>query len=245
MSGYRPDVNGEAVQTCLSCPWSPKYDELAHQLDRVIAERDAVQQQLTRTLAEKASIAKKFEALLRDTDLAEPAEEVYAYWKDVIGDGSRRLKFSAKRAKAVQARLNEGWTVDDLKRAVDGAKIGAYVDERGVKHDDLELICRDAPKVRRFVAIADADEQRRRRENDQLLAALAFLFGETNYRIPNTPGVQLWPCPVCGDLEHPHDSPMTVGITADGHAHCWACQRERHHLIVEADRLIRIKALGA
>lgn len=232
----------EAVTTCLTCTWADRYDHLAHRLDRALEEREALQQALTRALAEAGKARAELERALADTDLADDARVVYDHWREVIGDGSRRLKFSAKRSKAVQARLNEGYTVDDLKRAVDGAKIGAYVDDRGVRHDDLELICRDAPKVRRFIAIAQADERRCRNEADQLRAALAYLCGPTAFR--ESHGNELWPCPICGDLEAP-DAPQTLGIAPDGHAHCWACQHERHHLIAEADRQIRLRRLAA
>jgi hypothetical protein len=54
------------------------------------------------------------------------------------------------------ARLKSGTSVEDLKTAVDGAARAAHVDEAGVKHDDLELICRSAEKLDLFIARASS-----------------------------------------------------------------------------------------
>ncbi len=52
------------------------------------------------------------------------------------------------------ARLKEGYTLGQLMRAIDGAAAGAYVDDNGKRHDDLELICRNEVKVDGFIARA-------------------------------------------------------------------------------------------
>jgi hypothetical protein len=35
--------------------------------------------------------------------------------------------------------------------AIRGAALAAYVDEGGVRHDDLELICRNEVKLEKFI----------------------------------------------------------------------------------------------
>lgn len=207
---HRPDIHGEAIPTCLACPWTPRYEELARALDQVIAERDAVQQQLTRTLAEKAKLKNELERALQETDLAEPAQEVYDYWLDVIEGGSKRIRFTAVRAKAVQARLNEGHTVADLKLAIDGAKVGAYVDEKGVRHDGLELICRNSEKVRTFRKKAIAHAQAVQREHSQIAQRLVERYGlgaKRDLQVKWSSQAELWPCPCCAWDERFPESP--------------------------------------
>lgn len=64
-----------------------------------------------------------------------------------------RAKLTQDRRQKVRARLREGYTREDLIQAVRGAAKGAYVDARGVKWDDLSLICRDGTHVERFMGL--------------------------------------------------------------------------------------------
>lgn len=78
-------------------------------------------------------------------------------WKRVIG-GKNPPKANPKRLGKVRARLGEGFTVDELKRAIDGM----WASEFNVKnhHTDIELVCRDDAHVRRYMAIADSPPTR-------------------------------------------------------------------------------------
>ena len=86
-----------------------------------------------------------------DADIQKEAQEVYAYWKRRCRPSARTFK--GKRQEKVTARLKDGYTVADLKLAIDGAAVGAY-EKDGVRYDDLELICRDAVKVDAFMTKA-------------------------------------------------------------------------------------------
>jgi hypothetical protein len=58
----------------------------------------------------------------------------------------------------VGARLKEGFSVADLKRAVIGCKLSPWhqgENPSGAVYDDLELICRNDANVRRFIATAE------------------------------------------------------------------------------------------
>ncbi len=234
----RPDRNGEAVSTCFTCTWAPRYDALSHQLDIVIGERDALQQEFRRIAAENAKLRKERDAALQETDMAEPATEVYEYWRDVIEGGSRRVRNTAKRSKAVQARLNEGRSVEELKLAIDGAKIGAYVDEKGVRHDDLELICRDDGKVRRFIQIAQQHALAVDREHSVLAQLLVARFGHGACRrldVKWSSHAELWPCPVCdweGRFPGTPSAPQSLCMDYDArYARCMTCQSPAVRLI--------------
>lgn len=95
------------------------------------------------------------------------ADVVFAYWRMVLHPRAR--EFGRARRKVVSARLkamtegengmSTGEALLELMRAIDGASHGAYVKD-GKPYDDLELICRDAVNVARFVARQDRWEHR-------------------------------------------------------------------------------------
>lgn len=77
-------------------------------------------------------------------------------WRKHVG-GTRAPVFDAKRKAKVGARLREGFSVEDLKRACDGMWVTPWnqgENPDGKKFNDLELVCRDAGKVERFMASA-------------------------------------------------------------------------------------------
>ena len=83
--------------------------------------------------------------------------EVFTHWQTVMNHP--RSKLGDKRRKAINARLKEGYTVDDLKRAVDGCLHSAFHmgdNKDGTVFDDIELICRDASQVDKFLKLANA-----------------------------------------------------------------------------------------
>ena len=82
--------------------------------------------------------------------------EVFAYWQIAMGHPQARL--DAKRERAIKARLKDGYTVAQLCIAIDGCKLSPHHmgqnDSRTV-YDDVELICRDGPKVDKFIALVE------------------------------------------------------------------------------------------
>lgn len=96
----------------------------------------------------------------KDQANARNAREVYAHWvaqrQAVLPDAMAPM-FNDKRRRAVQARLREGFTVEQLKRAVEGMLCTAFNVEKGFT--DLELCCRDASHVERFINNAALAEQ--------------------------------------------------------------------------------------
>lgn len=78
--------------------------------------------------------------------------QVFDHWRTTLHPDAR--VFDAKTREKVRARLAEGFTVDDLKRAIDGCKTNPHnqgVNEKGKRYDALELICRDGANVTRFI----------------------------------------------------------------------------------------------
>lgn len=78
---------------------------------------------------------------------------VFAYWQRIMNHP--QSKIDAKRDKAIKARLKDGYTVEQLCKAVDGCKLSPHHmgqnDSRTV-YDDIELICRDGPHVDKFIS---------------------------------------------------------------------------------------------
>lgn len=87
--------------------------------------------------------------------------EVFDYWMEQLGKNGR-TKFSGDRRRKVEARLKEGYTVEDLKRAVDGIQNSPHhmgENTQGIRYDDLELICRVGSKVEHFRDLAESAPQ--------------------------------------------------------------------------------------
>lgn len=92
--------------------------------------------------------------ILKETSVAQarPEAAVFAYWQTTLGHPT--AKFGGKRERAVKARLADGYTVEQLKQAVDGCSRTPHnmgQNDRGERYDDLELICRDTSHVDRFI----------------------------------------------------------------------------------------------
>jgi len=91
-----------------------------------------------------------------DSTQPSPAQQVFAHWCAVMKKRGTAV-FDAKRRRAVEARLKDGYSVADLCRAIDGCALTPHnmgKNDNGQRYDDLELICRDAAHVDRFVANA-------------------------------------------------------------------------------------------
>jgi hypothetical protein len=83
--------------------------------------------------------------------LPSPEVVVFEHWKGVME--TPRSNLSDQRRKKIKARLAEGFSVDDLKLAVDGCRLTPFnmgINDRGEKFNDIELICRDSGHVERF-----------------------------------------------------------------------------------------------
>jgi hypothetical protein len=93
---------------------------------------------------------------------------VFAYWQKVMGHTGAKL--DAKRAKAIKARLTDGYLPEQLCQAVDGCKLSPHhqgQNESRTVYDDIELICRDGAKVDGFIKRANAEPANGRTSNQQ------------------------------------------------------------------------------
>ena len=80
---------------------------------------------------------------------------VFDYWRERLDHP--KAKLDDKRKRAIVARLKDGYTVDDLKLAVDGILLDPHKmgrNDRSRKFDDIELACRTAANVDALVDLA-------------------------------------------------------------------------------------------
>lgn len=90
----------------------------------------------------------------RDASLSLQAQEVFDHWRQRMNKRGT-VKFDDTRKRKVIGRLRDGYTVTDLKRAIDGCaslpwNMGLDPKTNGKTHNDLELICRDSKHVEQY-----------------------------------------------------------------------------------------------
>lgn len=78
------------------------------------------------------------------------AVEIFEYWKTVFKKNAA-TKLSGVRESKLKARLKEGYSVDDIKKAILNCSQSDYHVQNG--YTDLELICRDQVKLDRFISL--------------------------------------------------------------------------------------------
>lgn len=88
----------------------------------------------------------------KEAVLTTSVNEAFAYWREKCGHP--QAKPTRDRLAKVRARLAEGYSLDAIREAIDGAASAAFVNEQGKRFDDLELICRSGSKLEDFIGRA-------------------------------------------------------------------------------------------
>jgi hypothetical protein len=83
-------------------------------------------------------------------------QEIFEFWKSTFGKSNQTV-LDNKRKTKIQARLKEGYTVDQIKQGILGCSKSTYHIEH--KHIDIELICREAAKLDRFIEMMNPVDQ--------------------------------------------------------------------------------------
>lgn len=81
--------------------------------------------------------------------------EVFKHWCEILNHP--RAQLDAKRSKLISGALKLGYTVDDLKLAIDGNKASDWhqgKNDRSKVFDSLDLIFRNADQIDKFIADA-------------------------------------------------------------------------------------------
>ena len=98
--------------------------------------------------------------------------EVFDHWTAV--HSKPRAKLDEKRKKLIRSALRTGYTVDDLRAAIDGCKASKFHqgdNDRGMVYDDLGLILRDAAKIDQFIGLANQKPSRLGKAGNRTAAA--------------------------------------------------------------------------
>ena len=80
-------------------------------------------------------------------------ELVFDYWALVMSKG-QSTKPTPGRINKIKARLKEGYSVDDIKLAIDGCRQDPFSmgqNDRSKPYNDIELICRTGEKLESFI----------------------------------------------------------------------------------------------
>lgn len=103
----------------------------------------------------KEGKGKEREGVKTTVEPSGPTAEVFSYWQ--VKRNHPQAKLDAKRLKAIKGRLADGYTVGELCEAIDGCCLSPHHmgqnDTRTI-YDDIELICRDGPRVDKFIKLA-------------------------------------------------------------------------------------------
>lgn len=82
------------------------------------------------------------------------AFEIFKYWCEVMKKSPATSKLTPKREKAIKARIKDGYTIAQIKQAVDGCRLDAFSmgnNDRQKPFNDIELICRTGEKLESFM----------------------------------------------------------------------------------------------
>lgn len=89
-------------------------------------------------------------------DTTSEESEIFAYWRVVTGKSGSQ--FTAERRAKVRTRLREGYSVAKIKQAIDYVCNDPWysgANPNGKKYVDLELICRSATQLEKFIESAE------------------------------------------------------------------------------------------
>jgi hypothetical protein len=104
---------------------------------------------------------KKKETTLSSPNGSTAVQEVFSYWQESLEHPQARL--TPERERVIRARLREGYTVEVIKKAIDGCRASPFhrgQNERGQAYDDLTLICRNGSKLESFVSVGTIKRER-------------------------------------------------------------------------------------
>ncbi len=93
----------------------------------------------------------KPEAPVKEEVTTQVEADLFAYWQRAFGKA--KAKLTPERRRVLRARLREGYSPADIRRAIDGCKASEFHsgdNDRGTEYNDLTLICRNGTKLEAF-----------------------------------------------------------------------------------------------
>jgi uncharacterized phage protein (TIGR02220 family) len=130
----------------------PKCATLRSRVESAERDLDAAEKDLRQKRAQINALKKDRDSERKTYGKREQVMDCFNHW--VERTGKTKSKLSADRFDAIKARLNEGYTVEQIKLAIDGAAAYPFVVNAqrsatgtGQKHWDLELVCRGGKRL--------------------------------------------------------------------------------------------------
>ena len=122
---------------------------------------------------------KDFVPFDKATAAESPHKLIFNYWFLRMGK-TKTAKLSVKRSKVIKDRLADGYTVEEIKTAIDNCRGSNWhmgANDRAQQYNDIELICRSAEKLERFISLKN-DVPLSDRENHNMQHFNEFVNGE-------------------------------------------------------------------
>lgn len=95
----------------------------------------------------------------QDVSLAAQRESivrVFDFWRETMQ--TTRSVLDEKRRKLIQSRLKDGYSADDLCKAIDGCNKSPFhmgLNDKGTKYNGIDLILRSAEHIDKFIGFSD------------------------------------------------------------------------------------------
>lgn len=142
---FRPDLNGiNDLQE-------------AKTKQHVILEHDK-NKSISKTKVKKE---KDMSKIAEDSDLlTSQVSEIFSHWQTVLD--RQKSKLDPKREKCIRARLKEGFTITELKTAINGCRASKFHmgdNDSRKAYTEITLIFRDAPHVEEFTTYLTAGKE--------------------------------------------------------------------------------------
>lgn len=147
-------------------PDTPPIDKIPQNAPRIdfkatkaeICNNDAIEKENAPELIlePSTSIVKKSNKKPK-SDIDAATRQVFEHWKSTMK--TPRSVFDKKRELRIKARLNEGFTADELCKAIEGATHSDFhmgINDQGTPYKGVEHVLRDAAQVERFIAMYES-----------------------------------------------------------------------------------------
>lgn len=146
-------------------------DRLQEALKWAVIDKENAQADVAAKNRELGGVRAELTKQRQNSPEAAGVRDVFDHWVKVLGkDPSRQKpdsKLGEKRQAKIRARLREGFTVDELKRAIDGLARRPFVGPKGrmaqgsqsQRFDDLTTALADETTVPRFIGYAETEPE--------------------------------------------------------------------------------------
>ena len=87
-------------------------------------------------------------------------DRIFEFWVWCMQKNPKVTKFAPERRRKIQARLRQGYTLENIIQAICGCSGSAWHmgdNSDCTKYDDLTLICRNGSKLERFMGMTTTE----------------------------------------------------------------------------------------